>query len=113
MSLEDDDTSNLPELTPMSSDQHARKAIQHSIITIVDSYVNVSLKTLIEQQATMSSNNYKLTNICCNQMTNLTSILNHNVNVKQISRDSNSKSSQKQYLVDKTRHRVTRKMNHH
>ena len=113
MSLEDDNTSNLPELTPISSDQHATKAIQHSIITTVNSYVNVSLKTLIEQQATMSSNNYKLTNIFCNQMTNLTSILNHNVNVEQISRSSNSKSSQKQYLVVMTRHRVTRKMNHH
>ena len=28
MSLQDDDTSNLPELTPVSSNQHVKKAIQ-------------------------------------------------------------------------------------
>ena len=51
MSLVDDDTSKLPELTPISSNQHVKKAIQNSAITTVDSSVNVSSKTLIEQQA--------------------------------------------------------------
>ena len=75
MSLEDDDTSNLPELTPISSNQHAKKAIQNSAITTVDSSVNVSLKTLIEQQAAMSSNIDKLTYISCYQLRNLTPFL--------------------------------------
>ena len=35
MSQEDDDTSNLPELTPISSNQHVKKAIQNSAITTV------------------------------------------------------------------------------
>ena len=56
MSLEDYDTSNLPELSPISSNQHVRNATQNSAITTVDSSVNVSFKTLIEQQATISSN---------------------------------------------------------
>ena len=56
MSLEDYDTSNLPELSPISSNQHVRKATQNSAITTVDSSVNIILKTLIEQQATISSN---------------------------------------------------------
>ena len=60
-----DDTSNLPELTLISSNQHVKKAIQNSTITTVDSSVNVSLKTLIEQQATMSSNIDKLTDTFC------------------------------------------------
>ena len=47
MSLEDDDTSNLPELTPTSSNQRVQKTIQNSAITKVDSSVNVSLKTFI------------------------------------------------------------------
>ena len=40
MSLEDDDTSNLPELTPIISNQHVRKVIQIYAITTVDSSVN-------------------------------------------------------------------------
>ena len=68
MSLEDDDTCNLLELTPISSNQHVKKAIQNSAITTVDSSVNVSSKTLIEQQAAMSSNIDKLTNTFCNQL---------------------------------------------
>ena len=47
MSLEDDDTSNLPELTSISSNQHVKKAIKNSAITTVDSSVNVSLETVI------------------------------------------------------------------
>ena len=54
MYLEHDDTSNLPELTPISSNQHVKKVLQNSAITTVDSFVNVSLKILIEQQAAMS-----------------------------------------------------------
>ena len=48
MSLEGDDTSNLIELTPISSNQRVQKAIEKSIITTVDSSVDVSLKTLIK-----------------------------------------------------------------
>ena len=48
MSLEDDDTSNLPELTPISSNQHVRKAVQNSAMRTVDSSADISLKTLIE-----------------------------------------------------------------
>ena len=73
MSQEDDDTSNLPELTPISSNQHVKKAIQNSAITTVDSSVTVSLKRLTEQQAAMSLNIDKLTNTFCDQLTNLTS----------------------------------------
>ena len=94
MSLEDDDTSNLPELTPISSDQDFKKDIQNSAITTVDSSVNVSLKTLIVQQAAMSSNIDKLKNTFCNQLTNLTSILTHNVNVERTSSGSSSTSPQ-------------------
>ena len=50
MSLEDDDTSNLSELTPISSNQHAKKAVQNSAVTTVDSSVNVSLKTLMSSK---------------------------------------------------------------
>ena len=50
MSLEDDDTSNLSELTPISSNQHAKKAVQNSAVTTVDSSVNVSLKTLMSNK---------------------------------------------------------------
>ena len=113
MSLEDDDTSNLPELTPISSNQHVKKAIQNSSITTVDSSVNISLKALIEQQAAMSSNIDKLTNTFCNQLTNLTSILTHNVNVEETSRGSSSTSSQEKSLVVKTKHKETRKRHHH
>ena len=102
MSLEDDDTSNLPELTPISSNQHVKKSIQNSTITTVDSSVNVRLKTLIEQQAAMSSNIDELTNTFCNQLTNLISILMHNVNFEQ-----------EKSLVVKTRHKETRKKHHH
>ena len=63
MSLEGDDTSNLIELTPISSNQRVQKAIEKSIITTVDSSVDVSLKTLIKQQATMPSNIDKFTNM--------------------------------------------------
>ena len=73
MSQEDDDTSNLPELTPISSNQHVKKTIQNSAITTVDSSVTVSLKRLTEQQAAMSLNIVKLTNTFCDQLTNLTS----------------------------------------
>ena len=82
MSLEDDDTSNLSELTPISSNQRVEKNTQNSAITTVDSSVNVCLKTLIEQQAAISSNIDKLTNTFCDQLTNLTSILEHTVNVE-------------------------------
>ena len=92
MSLEDDDTSNLSELTPISSNQRVEKITQNSAITTVDSSVNVCLKTLIEQQAAMSSNIDKLTNTFCDQLTNLTSILKHNVNVEHTSRGSSSTS---------------------
>ena len=50
MSLEDDDTSNLSELTPISSNQHVKKAVQNSAVTTVDSSVNVSLKTLMSSK---------------------------------------------------------------
>ena len=63
MSLEGDDASNLIELTPISSNQRVQKAIEKSIITTVDSSVDVSLKTLIKQQATMPSNIDKFTNM--------------------------------------------------
>ena len=88
-----------------------KKSIQNFALTTVDSSVNVSLKTLIEQQASMSSNIDKLTNTFCNQLTSLTSILTHNVNVEQTS--SGSTSSQEKSLVVKTRHKETRKRNHH
>ena len=78
MSLEDDDTSDLPELTPIISNQHVKKVDQNSAITIVDSSVNVSLKT----QAAMSLNIDKLTNTFSDQLTNLTFILKDNVNVE-------------------------------
>ena len=84
----------LPELTPISSNQHVQKANQNFTITIVDSSVNVSLKTLIEHQAATSLNTDELTNTFCEQLKNLTSILEHKVNVEQTSRGSNSTSSQ-------------------
>ena len=84
----------LPELTPISSNQHVQKANQNSIITIVDSSVNVNLKTLIEHKAATSSNTDELTNTFCEQLKNLNSILEHKVNVEQTSSGSNSTSSQ-------------------
>ena len=68
MSLEDDNTSNSPELTPVSSNLHAQKAIQNSTMKTVDNFVNVNLKTLIEQQAAMSLNIDKFTNTSCDQL---------------------------------------------
>ena len=111
MSLEDDYTSNLPKLTPISSNKHVKKVIQNSTITTVNSSVNVSLKTLKEQQAAISSNIDKLTNTFCDQLTNLISILRYNVNVEQTTRGSSSTSSQKQWV--KIRHKKTRKRHHH
>ena len=98
MCLEDDDTSNLPELTPISSNQHVKKVVQNSAITTVDSSVNVSLKTLTEQQAAMSSNIDKLTNNFCDHLINLISILKDNVNAEQTSRVSSSTSSPRNSL---------------
>ena len=86
MSLEDYDTSNLPELTPISSNQHVKKAIQNSTITTVDNSVNASLKTLMEEQVAMSLNINKLTNTFYDQLKNLTSILKDNINVEQTSK---------------------------
>ena len=99
MSLQDDDTSSLPELTPISSNQHIKKAVQNSATTTVDSSVNISLKTLTEQQATMSSNIDKLTNTFCDQLTNLTYILKHDVNVEQTSKGTSLISSQEKSVV--------------
>ena len=113
MSLEDDGTSNLPGLTPISSNQHVKKAIQNSTITTVDSSVNVRLKTIIEQQAAMSSNIDKLTNTFHDQLKHLTAILKHNVNVEQTSKGSSSTSSQEHALAVTTRQKETRKRHHH
>ena len=90
MSLEDDATSDLPELTPIISNQHVKKVDQNYAITIVDNSVNVSLKTPTEHQAAMSLNIDKLTNTFSDQLTNLTFILKDNVNVEQTSRGSSS-----------------------
>ena len=99
----------LLQLAQIISSKRVKKAIQNSAITTVDSSVNVSFKTLIEQQAAISSNIDKLTNTFCNQLTNLTSILTHNVNVEETSRGSSSTSSQEKSLVVKNRHKETRK----
>ena len=72
MSLVDDDTSNLLELTPINSNQNVQKTILNSTITTVDGSVNVILKTLIKQQAAMSSNIDKFRNTSCVQLKNLT-----------------------------------------
>ena len=72
MSLVDDDTSNLLELTPINSNQNVQKTILNSTITTVDGSVNVILKTLIQQQAAMSSNIDKFRNTFCVQLKNLT-----------------------------------------
>ena len=112
MSLQDDDTSSLPELTPISSNQHIKKSVQNSAITTVDSSVNISLKTLTEQQATMSSNIDKLASTFCNQLTNLTSILKHNVNVEKTSRGSSLTSSQEQSVVKTWQKEIIKKHHH-
>ena len=112
MSLQDDDTSNLPELTPISSNQHIKKSVQNSAIITVDSSVNISLKTLTEQQATMSSNIDKLTNTFCDQLTNLTYILKHDVNVEQTSKGTSLISSQEKSVV-KTWQKETLKKHHY
>ena len=104
---------NLPELTPISSNQHVKKIVQDSAITTVDSSGNVSLKTLTEQQVAMFLNIYKLANTFCDQLTNLTAILKHNINVEQTSRGYSSTSSQEQSLVVKIRQKETRKRHHH
>ena len=71
MSLEDDDTSsNLPELTPISSNHYVKKVAQNSAIMTVDCSVNGSLKILREPQAAMSSNIDKIINTFCDQLTN-------------------------------------------
>ena len=85
MSLEDD-TGNFSWLTPISSNQRVQKTIQNSTITTIDSSVNISLKTLTEQQAVMSSNIDKFTNTFCDQLKNLTSILKHIVNAEDLKR---------------------------
>ena len=71
MSFENDGASNLPELTPITSNQY----VKNSTITKGDSSASVSLKTFIEQQAAIPSNIDKLTNTFCDQLTNLSSIL--------------------------------------
>ena len=103
MSLEDYDTSNLPELTPISSNQHVKKAIQNSTITTVDNSVNASLKTLMEEHVAMPLNINKLTNTFYDQLKNLTSILKDNVNVEQ-PQSISSTSCQNQSLVVQTRY---------
>ena len=113
MSLEDSDTSHLPELTPIRPNQHVKKNIQISTMTAVDDCVNVTLETLWEQQTAISLNTDNLTNTFYDQLKNLTSILNDNANVEQTSRGSILTSSEEQSLVVKTRHKETRKMHHH
>ena len=113
MSLEDDDPGNLPELIPISSNQHVKNAIQNSTIITVDSSANVGLKAFIKQKATISSNIYQLINNACDRLTNLISILKQNVNDEQTSRGRSSNSCHEQSLVVKTRHEETRKINHH
>ena len=90
-----------------------KKTIQISTITAVDSCVNVSLETLIEQQTAISLNIDNLTITFYDQLKNLTSIINDNVNAEQTSRGSILTSSEEQSLVVKTRHKETRKMDPH
>ena len=111
MSLEDD-TNNLSELTPISSNHRVQKTIQNSTITTVDSSSSISLKTFIEQQVAMFSNIDKFTDTLCDQLKNLTSTVKHNVNVEQTSRGSSSTISQERSLVVKNRHKETRKRHH-
>ena len=70
MSLENDETSILHEITPINSNQLAQKSIQNSAVTTVDSLVNVCVTTIIEQQAAMSSNINKLTSAFCEKLEN-------------------------------------------
>ena len=72
MSLENDETSILHEITPINSNQLAQKSIQNSAVTTVDSLVNVCVMTLIEQQAAMSLNINKLTSAFCEKLENFT-----------------------------------------
>ena len=90
-----------------------KKTIQISTITAVDSCVNVSLETLIEQQTAISLNIDNLTITFYDQLKNLISIINDNVNAEQTSRGSILTSSEEQSLVVKTRHKETRKMHPH
>ena len=60
----------------------------------------------------MSSNIDKLTNTFCDQLTNLNSILTHNVDLNR-PQGSSSSFSQEQSLVVTTRHKKTRKRHHH
>ena len=112
MSLEDDNTSNLPKLTSISSNQPAQKAIQNSTITTVDISVNVSLKTLTDKEAAMSSNIDKY-NTFCDQLKNLSSILKLIVNIEQTLRGSSPTFCHEQPLVVKTRQKETRKKHNH
>ena len=93
MSLEEDETSNLHELTIINLNQGVQITIQNSTITTID----ISLKKLIEQEVDLSSNIDKLT--FCDQLKNLTTTIKHNVNVEQTSRGSSSTTSQKQSPV--------------
>ena len=111
MSLEDD-TNNLSELTPISSNHRVQKTIQNSTITTVDSSSSISLKTFIEQQVAMFSSIDKFTDTLCDQLKNLTFIVKYNVNVEQTSRGSSSTTSQERSLVVKNRHKETRKQHH-
>ena len=61
----------------------------------------------------MYSNIDKFTNTFCDQVTNSTPLLKHNVNVEQTSRGSSSTSSQEQSLVVKTVETETKKRHHH
>ena len=61
----------------------------------------------------MSSNIDKLTKTFRVQLTHLTAILKHNVNVEQTSRGGSSTTSQEHSLVFTTRQKETRKRQHH
>ena len=93
MSPENADNSNLPEVTKISSNQHVKKQFKTPLSQQLI-VVNVNLRTPTEQQAVMSSNTDKLTNTFYDQLTHVTSVLKHNVNVEQNSRGSTSTSSQ-------------------
>ena len=60
MSLEDDGTSNLPELTPISSNQHVQKGIQNSTITTVHTSRGSS-STSFQEQSLVVKTRYKET----------------------------------------------------
>ena len=63
----DNDTSNLPEFTPVSSNQRVKKPFRtpRTTITTVYNSVNLRLQALIEQQAALSSNAGNITNTFC------------------------------------------------